>query len=113
LATVGNRFDRFPCPAILLPFDTLHATPWWKDYENEMLIDEPFQPAMEFSAQFPNLAAGATEITPAVTAKLCFVESVLRADVSIWQYVISGTKLPNGSIQVTPITNRQGWIREP
>jgi hypothetical protein len=101
--------------AVVSPNKHLETLMWklYLDYENEMLIDEPFQPAMEFSAQFPNLAAGATEITPAVTAKLCFVESVLRADVSIWQYVISGTKLPNGSIQVTPITNRQGWIREP
>jgi hypothetical protein len=84
----------------------------YMEYEKELKNDEPFQSAMEFVSQFPNLNPGESAITPRATAKLAYIESTHRTDCASWDYVLSGQKQPNGATQVTPITCRQGWTKE-
>jgi len=82
------------------------------DYEREIKIEEPFQPAMEFVAQFPALNAGQIAVTPVATAKLAFIESVHRTDVASMDYELVGQRLPNGATSVTTVTRRQSWLVE-
>ena len=87
----------------------------WKlylDYEEELKLEQPFQPAMEFVAKFPNLAANQQAVTPAATAKLVFIESRNRTDVHSLDYELAGQTLPNGATNVTTIFRRQGWLTE-
>ena len=47
------------------------------EYEQEIRLEEPFQPAMELLAQHPALQPGLPVVTPLATAKLAFIESEL------------------------------------
>jgi len=85
----------------------------YQEYEAETKMEQPFQLAMEFVSQFPNLAPGGSAITPTATAKLAFIESTSRTDVHGIDYQLVGQKAPNGTTNVTMINNRQGWTIEP
>lgn len=82
------------------------------DYERELKMEEPFQPAMEFVAQFPALTPGQTAVSPVATAKLVFIESESRTDVASMDYELVGQKAPNGSTNVATVYRRQGWVVE-
>jgi len=82
------------------------------DYEREIKMEESFQPAMEFVAQFPNLQPGERAVTPVATSKLVFIESLNRTDVFSCDYELAGQKAPNGATNVTTISRRQGWVTE-
>lgn len=82
-------------------------------YEQEIKMEEPFDPAMEFVAQFPDLQPQqGIVITPTKTAKLAYIESTNRTDVFSIDYELSGQKTPNGSVQITTIFRRKGWVAE-
>jgi hypothetical protein len=82
------------------------------EYEDEMKLDSRFDIPAEFLAAFPALAAGASDKTPSVTAKLGFVESTDRTDAFSMDYELVGTKQPNGVTSVTLIISRQSWKKE-
>lgn len=83
------------------------------DYEAEIKMEEPFNPALEFVAQNqgPPPPNGAT--TPITTARLVFIESLKRTDVFSMDYQIRG--LPHaqtGGVIANTIAVRQGWRTE-
>ncbi len=78
------------------------------EYENEIKSDEPFDPAMEFVAANPGLVVG-TPATYNITTKMAFVESSERTDYVQFKYEIFGTKLANGSHQITANIIERGW----
>ncbi len=81
------------------------------EYEREIRMEEPFQPALEFAAQFPNPAAPVT--APLATAKLGYIESKNRTDVLSLDYQLRGQQHPaTGGVQVSTIQLRQGWQTE-
>jgi len=99
---------------VKLPPEEVEKLMWqlYADYEMEIKMEEPFNHAMEFVKHFPNLAIGASAITPPAVAKLAYIESANRTDVATFEYVVSGVKQPNGATQATMITSRQGWVKE-
>ena len=82
------------------------------DYEEEIKMEEPFQAAMVFVAQFPNLKANDQALTPVSTAKLVFIESLKRTDALSLDYELAGQKAANGVTNVTTVFRRQGWVTE-
>jgi hypothetical protein len=104
---VGLRNVKDPSP-------TVEQLMWalYLDYEREIKMEDPFQAAMEFVAQFPNLPPNQQALTPVATAKLVFIESLKRTDVSSLDYELAGQKAPNGVTNVTTIFRRQGWVTE-
>lgn len=82
------------------------------DYEVEMKMDEAFQAAQEFIAQFPKLAPGTPSIANPTTAKIAYIESLSRTDVVTVDYELSGSRAANGVTTVNMITLRQGWAAE-
>jgi hypothetical protein len=82
------------------------------EYEKELLNETPFRPMDEFIKAFPNATVGKTEITPVSIAKLAYIESVAKTDVSSFDYQISGAKQPSGGTKIELLTLRQGWITE-
>lgn len=84
----------------------------WKlylDYEQEIKMEEPFDPPVEFIAQNPSLPPAAIAITPLATAKLAFIESTQRTDYLALKYQLSGHKQPDGGIAVQLISMGHGW----
>jgi hypothetical protein len=81
-------------------------------YEQEIKMEEPFQPAMEFVSQVQQPSSNALNVTNAETAKLAFVESLQRTDVLSIDYQLSGIPQPDGSTRVNMIARRQGWVTE-
>jgi hypothetical protein len=84
----------------------------YSDYEKETKMEEPFQTALEFVADFPNAQPGQIEFSNQKTAKLAYIESTGRTDVFSLDYQLSGVQQQNGSASVTLILRRQGWTTE-
>jgi len=82
------------------------------DYEQEIKMEEPFQPAMEFVSQVQQPRPNEPKVTEVTTAKLVFVESMQRTDVDSLDYQLCGTLQPDGSTHVNMITRRRGWVTE-
>ncbi len=91
----------------------------WKiylDYEAEIKMEEPFDPAMEFIALNPSKVSFTT---PLITAKLGFIESIDRTDVYSLDYMLSGGPqaapgggaIPGG-LNVGMAVRRKGWTKE-
>ena len=96
------------------PSEEVEKLMWqlYLDYEAEIKMEEPFQPAMEFVTKNPTLPLGTGAITDVETAKLAFMESAERTDVLSIDYQISGMQNPDGSTQVNVLFRRQGWVQE-
>jgi hypothetical protein len=96
------------------PSSTVERLMWqlYLDYEGEIKMEDPFQPAMEFVAQFPDLQPNQQNVTPVTTAKLAFIESQKRTDVFSVDYELAGRKDANGATNVTTVYRRQGWTTE-
>ncbi|MFT3679044.1 MAG: hypothetical protein QM791_02150 [Ferruginibacter sp.] len=92
------------------PDEVLEKLIWdlYVEYENEIKSDEPFDPAMEFIANNPALAAGTTA-THEINTKIAFIECVNRTDYVSIKYAIQGKKLDNGSHQITANVIERGW----
>jgi len=92
------------------PDEKLEQLMWnlYSEYEKEIKSDEPFDPAMDFIAAHPALAVNASA-THSVTTKMAFVESTNRTDYVQFKYEIFGTKLANGSHQITANVIERGW----
>lgn len=84
------------------------------EYETEIKMEQPFQPAQEFNAKHPGGIGGkATPLTPLETAKLAFVESTARTDFSSIDYQLGGQPHPaSGGVQVSTFIRRSGWQTE-
>ena len=82
------------------------------EYEREMRLEEPFQPALDFLAQFPTLPPNQPGITPVISTKLAYLESEKRTDVLTLRYQLSGLKDPLGVTKVQMLPVQQGWLLE-
>ncbi len=82
------------------------------DYEKEIRMEEPFNPASEFLAAFPALEPNQPKTTTPAAAKLAFIESKERTDAFSIEYELCGQKEVNGVTKVSMITRRQGWTTE-
>ena len=83
-------------------------------YEKEMRLVEPFDPAIEFSRKedVPKMTAGTPVATPSDSNKYAYVESEFATDVSQDEYVLQGTKQPTGALSVAIFYSKRGWVRE-
>ncbi len=92
----------------------------WKlylDYEAEIKMEQPFDPATEYIALNPTKVSGTT---PLITAKLGFIESINRTDVYSLDYMLSAEPLPPGpggvvmpgGLSVGMVVRRKGWTTE-
>jgi hypothetical protein len=88
----------------------------YEDYERDLNIQEPFNHVLEFVAKQPSLPPpaqpGGAQITPESVLKSAYVESTIRTDCARMSYEISGTSLPNGTINATFLLKKQGWVEE-
>jgi hypothetical protein len=106
--------DEIGLPTIQTPSAALEGLMWdlYVHYEQEMKLEEPFQPAMEFIARCPRLTPNTPTITPATKAKLAYVESIKRSDCCSMDYQLSGVRADNGSTTVNVLVSSQGWATE-
>jgi hypothetical protein len=101
-------------PMIEFPSPTVEELMWqlYLDYEQQIKMEEPFAPLMEFSDRFHYMQPGQVSITPSTIAKLVYVESDKRTDVYSIDYQVAGQKTPEGFIQANTIFRRSGWSTE-
>ena len=102
--------DQVGLKNIEYPDSKLESLIWdlFLEYEKELLLDEPFDPLMEFVAQNRGIIPPATA-THNISCKLAFIESSQRTDYSHIDYEIFGTKSPNGAYQIIPNIVARGW----
>jgi len=103
--------DQLGLATVRFPAKVVEKAMWrlYLEYEKEIKIEDPFSPASEFIAAFPDLQLGQPNTTPARTAKLAFVESTNRTDVYALEYELCGQKGHDGATSVTMITRDKGW----
>jgi Serine dehydrogenase proteinase len=82
------------------------------DYEIEMQLQEPFQPAFEFVAKTPTLQIGQQAITFPATCNLAYIESEMRTDVLKMEYELSGQRDASGVTKVQFLPRSQRWTTE-
>jgi len=85
----------------------------YMDYEAEMLLEEPFDPAFEFISHFPSLSPGTTNITLEKEANLVYIESAEKSDYYSIKYQIFGIKNADGSVHVQMLQNERAWKHLP
>lgn len=83
-------------------------------YETEMKLIEAFDPPMEFGRHhdIQAMAVGASLATTPASNKFVYVESEFITHVSQDEYVLQGTKQPNGALQVAIFNLKRGWAVE-
>lgn len=82
-------------------------------YEVEIKMEEPFQPALEFTSKFTGKVGANGTLAPDVeTQKLAFVESAGRTDFLSQDYQLLGRPNPDGGILVNQILRSHGWKTE-
>src|SRR5260370_21471586 len=103
------------------PSTALEKLMWslYLDYEAEMTMEEPFDAASEFVAQYPPAPPPGGTLTAAAKAKLAFIESTARTDVWTMEYKLSGQPqvvmgptgpiAVAGAVQVSQVLQRRGW----
>lgn len=116
--------DEIGLKAVENPSDTLEKLMWslYLDYEADIKMEEPFDPGSEFVAQHPGDPPPGGVVTPPVTAKLAFIESVAKTDVFTMDYKLSGQpqtvmsptgpRAVAGAVQVNAVIQRRGWMSE-
>ncbi len=79
------------------------------EYDLQLQNERPFNFVEEYMAVHPTQLPGIVPTTQVATNRLVYIESTGLTHCSSFDYQISGTKLPNASVQCTLITLRQGW----
>src|SRR5258708_32388643 len=92
------------------------------DYEAEIKMEEPFNSATEFVAEYPDAPPAGGVCTPVTKTKLAFIESTAKTDVLTMEYKLSGQSqvimgptgpMPvAGSVQVMQVLEKRGWETE-
>jgi hypothetical protein len=100
-------------PTIVEPGPEVEKLMWdlYLQYEAEIKAEEPFNAALEFIAEVPGQINGPTHTQPA-TAKLAFIESMNRTDVSRIEYELVGQPHQVAGVQTNMLNRKQGWITE-
>jgi len=103
--------DEIEIPTINFPPSNVETAMWelFLEYESEMSLDSPFDPAMEFLGEFPAIKPTETKVTGPKTARVAFIESVHHTDNFVAQYTLSGTMQPDGSTRVMTIYGKRKW----
>lgn len=98
---------------VAFPNKRLERLIWnlYEDYEEEMMLDKPYAPVSEFLEEFPNPVPNQWAIGNTKSIPIVFVESSVRCDYSEYMYAVSGTRLPNHSVQVQPLSFGVTWKR--
>lgn len=98
-------------PTIKQPSSEIETLMWklYLDYEETMMMEQPFRPVSEFLTKKPNLQPNVLDKTKPEKAKLAFIESGERTDMHYLDYQLSGQIQPNGSCNVTTIVRNQAW----
>lgn len=105
--------DHLGIPTIEEPSSNLESAMWdlYLQYESEILIDQPFNPGLEFSNAFPALAPGSSAVTPSKQLPIVFVESEHRTDAVTIDYQLKGARQPDGNLNVEMVVTREGWVQ--
>jgi hypothetical protein len=95
------------------------------DYEQAMNLETPFDPVEEAlangpspsQAMLPGMPPAASTppppfVTPRLSQRFVYVESVNRTDVRQMTYEIFGAPQPNGALQAVVLPRSQGWVTE-
>jgi hypothetical protein len=100
---------------IIEPDEEMEKIIWnlYMDYEAEMLLEEPFDPVIEFISQFPSLSSGTANMTPEKEANLVYIESKDKSDYYNLKYQIFGVKNADGSVQVQMLNKGRSWKHLP
>jgi hypothetical protein len=103
--------DEIGIPTVAFPPPNVEAAMWdlFLEYESEMSLDVPFDPAMEFLGEFPAIKPNETKITGPKTTQVVFIESVHHTDSFVTQYTLSGTMQPDGATRVMTIFGKRKW----
>ncbi|MCP4540303.1 MAG: hypothetical protein GY832_24450 [Chloroflexi bacterium] len=99
---------------VKLPSRRLEKAMWnlYMQYERELQMSVPFDPAVEFIAKFPNLKPKESKITGELKARRAFIESTNRTDIQQFEYQIFGEKQDSGAISWSMNILSEGWIQE-
>jgi hypothetical protein len=103
--------DEIGIPTIVFPPAKVEKSMWdlFLEYEDEMSLDMPFDPVMNFLSEFPSLNPGETKTTASKTMRSVLIESHRITDIFVMEYVLSGTIQPDGSTKVMTIFKKRGW----
>ena len=98
---------------IITPNDKLENLIWnlYIEYENELQMDTPFDPLMDFIANNQTLKAGDNS-THNITSKIAFIECSKLTEYVEINHSIFGTKNTNGSYEIVPNVMERGWKTE-
>jgi hypothetical protein len=98
-------------PTVENPAPEVEELMWnlFVEYEAEMKLNQPFNPALEFLAYFPTLPVGQPMISPLATLKTAYIESEKQSNVLTMDYQISGVRNPTGETMVRLLIQREGW----
>lgn len=111
-----EAIEQVGLPTVEIPPPDVEELMWqlFLEYEAEIQMEHPFQPAIEFTSKHPGGIGGkAAPLTPLATAKLAFVESTERTDFSSIDYQLGGQPHPaTGGVQVSTFIRRSGWQTE-
>lgn len=101
-------------PTVKDAADDVEKTMWllYLEYENEMLMNQPFDIASEFMQAHPAQNPGDTAKTTKSIAKMAFIESSTKTNYFRMEYELVGQKLPTHATSVSLITTDRGWTTE-
>jgi hypothetical protein len=99
-------------PTVVNPSATLEKAMWdlYLEYEKEMMLEKSFEMTDEFLVAYPKQQPNTPpDITQPTEAKMAFIESTTKTDVSFINYQLVGQTAQNGLTNVTLIVRDRGW----
>lgn len=96
------------------PNSDVEKTMWalYKEYEAEMMMEEPFNFVLEWVAAFPDAKPDEQHITEPRECSLAFIESSNLTDRFSMRYQVAGSKDKTGMATATFIKLEQGWKKD-
>lgn len=82
------------------------------EYEKNLELLNPFDPATEFMSQFSEMKDTQDRITELKNAKLVYIESTYDCDILSMNYRLLGTKKQPGGTTIIPIIESKQWTKE-
>lgn len=106
--------DQIGLSTVEKPTEAVQRSMWklYLEYEKELQMDNPFDIASEFLADFPDLPINEQVTSGKKIAKMSYIESSCHTDAFRMEYNLSGLKQPTGATNVDMIVSKRGWVKE-